>query len=233
MKISRIFAIFAFIICLFPFRALGQAAPADSAEAVEQNEKYDKYSQYLKKEVQPNVDQADKKKVIAERPDLRPEISAYEKFVSQGEGSKISQFGYDFFDKAPSTFAPADNIPVTSDYVVGPGDELVVSIWGKIDGRWQLEVSRDGNISVPKIGLINVSGLTFDQLKEVLNAEFLKYYSGFNLNVSMGSLRSIRVYVVGSARFPGAYTVSALSTMVNALFEAGGPAKTGSMPFST
>jgi len=166
---------------------------------------------------------------VQDRPALPEETSAYETFVSNYNGPRVKQFGYDFFGKAPSTFAPVDNVPVTPDYVVGPGDELLLSVWGKIDGRWTLEVSRDGSINIPKMGLVNVSGIAFRDLKEALTREISRYYTGFTLNVSMGALRSIRVYVVGAARVPGAYTVSSLSTMVNALFEAGGPAKNGSM----
>lgn len=225
MKSIRAIVAFAFSFCIFPLQAFSQTGPADLTGFPDMGQNA---SRYLKDDYQSNV-KPEKRTVLTERPELKPEVSAYETFVSKEEGPRIKQFGYDFFNKAPSTFAPADNVPVTSDYVVGPGDELVISVWGKIDGRWQLEVSRDGNISVPKIGLVNVAGLTFNQLKEVLNTEFLKYYSGFNLNISMGSLRSIRVYVVGAARVPGAYTVSALSTMISALFESGGPSKTGSM----
>lgn len=222
MKISRISAISAFIWCLFPLQGFTQTGQTDTSELFDLNRKD---SQFTRNEARPTI----RKPLPAERLALPPEISVYEVFVSKNEGPQIKQFGYEFFNKTPSTFAPADDVPVTSDYVIGPGDELVISVWGKIDGRWQLEVSRDGNISVPKIGLVNVASLTFNQLKEVLNTEFLKYYSGFNLNVSMGSLRSIRIYVVGNARVPGAYTVSALSTMISALFESGGPSKTGSM----
>lgn len=225
MKSIHAIAVFTLLFCLFPFQAFSQAGQAELTDSSDLGQKA---SRYIKDDSQSNV-KPEKRTVLTERPALAPEVSAYETFVAKEEGPKINQFGYGFFNKAPSTFAPADNVPVTSDYVVGPGDELLISVWGKIEGRWQLEVSRDGNISMPKIGLVNVAGLTFAQLKEVLNAEFLKYYSGFNLNVSMGSLRSIRVYVVGNARVPGAYTVSALSTMVSALFESGGPSKTGSM----
>ena len=141
----------------------------------------------------------------------------------------IRQFGYDLFRKPPSTFAPVDNIPVGPDYVLGPGDEIRITIWGKIEGQWSVVVDRDGNISLPKVGILGVTGLTFKELKELLHKEFSKYYTGFEMNVSMGLLRTIRVYVVGNAERPGAYTVSSLSTLVNALFEAGGPSKTGTM----
>jgi len=141
----------------------------------------------------------------------------------------LRQFGYDLFDKFPSTFAPAENVPVGPDYVIGPGDEIKTTVWGNIDGQWNLVVDRDGNISVPKLGVIGVTGLTFKELKDALYKAMSKNYTGFEMNVTMGALRTIRVYMVGNARSPGVYTVSSLSTLVNALFEAGGPSKVGTM----
>lgn len=159
--------------------------------------------------------------------------SEFEDYIS-GKASltvstNLSQFGYELFRRSPSTFAPVDNVPVGPGYVLGPGDEVKVSIWGRVEGQWDLVVDRDGNINIPKIGVLGVSGLTFSELKRLLYKQFSKYYTGFEMNVSMGSLRTIRVYVVGHARRPGAYTLSSLSTLINALFEAGGPSKTGTM----
>ena len=90
-------------------------------------------------------------------------------------------------------------------------------------------MDRDGSIAIPKIGTVGVAGLSFQELKEFLRKEISKYYTGFEMNVSLGALRSITVYVVGNARTPGAYAVSSLSTLVNALFVSGGPSKSGSM----
>ncbi|NOZ25588.1 MAG: polysaccharide export protein [Nitrospirae bacterium] len=143
--------------------------------------------------------------------------------------TNLKQFGYDLFNRPPSTFAPVDNVPVGPGYVLGPGDEIKVSIWGRVEGQWDLVVDRDGNINIPKVGMLGVAGLKFSELRRLLHKQFSKYYTGFEMNVSMGSLRTIRVYVVGNARRPGAYTLSSLSTLINALFEAGGPSKTGTM----
>lgn len=160
-------------------------------------------------------------------------LSEFEQFISGKTpltvSTDIKQFGYDLFKKPPSTFAPVEKVPVGPEYVIGPGDEIRITIWGRIEGQWNVVVDRDGNIALPKVGILGVTGLTFKELKEVLHREFSKYYTGFEMNVSMGALRTIRVYVVGNAEIPGAYTVSSLSTIVNALFEAGGPSKTGTM----
>ena len=163
----------------------------------------------------------------AERP------SVFEQFISGGisfgVSTDIKQFGYDIFRQPPSTFAPVERVPVGPDYVLGPGDEIRINVWGRIEGQWNVVVDRDGTINLPKVGTIGVTGLTFKELREMLRREFSKYFTGFEMNVSMGALRTIRVYVVGNAEKPGAYTISSLSTLINALFEAGGPSKTGTM----
>ncbi len=141
----------------------------------------------------------------------------------------IKQFGYDLFRQMPSIFAPVENVPASPDYVIGPGDEIRIAVWGKIEGQWNVVVDSNGTINLPKVGVLGVTGLTFQELKELLHKELSKYYTGFEMNVSMGNLGTIRVYVVGNAVSPGAYTISSLSTLVNALFETGGPSKTGTM----
>jgi protein involved in polysaccharide export with SLBB domain len=160
-------------------------------------------------------------------------VSKFEQFIAGESISAVStnirQFGYDLFKDASPAFVPSANVPVGPDYVVGPGDEIKITVWGKIEGGWHVTIDRDGNISLPKVGVLGVTGLTFNQLRDLLNKEFSKYYTGFEMNVSMGALRSMRVYVVGNAQNPGAYTVSALSTIVNALLQSGGPSKTGTM----
>lgn len=160
-------------------------------------------------------------------PSSSEKISEFEQFIS--ESTDIKQFGYDLFSAPLSSFAPVEEVPVGPDYVVGPGDEIRMTIWGSIEGQWTSVVDRSGMINLPKIGTIGVTGLTFDQLKQTLHKEVSKYYTGFEMNVSMGSLRTMRIYVVGNAHKPGAYTVSSLSTLISALFASGGPAKTGTM----
>lgn len=165
--------------------------------------------------------------------EARETLSEFEQFISGKAPSRIStnirQFGYDLFRKPPSTFAPSRKVPVGPGYVIGPGDEIRINVWGKIEGKWNVTVDRDGNITLPKVGVIGVTGVTFSELKELLKKELSKYYTGFEMNVSMGSLRTIRIYLVGNAKQPGAYTISSLSTLVNAFIETGGPSKTGTM----
>ena len=120
-------------------------------------------------------------------------------------------------------------VPVGPDYVVGPGDTVHIVIWGNVQGEYRLTVDRHGQISIPQIGIVHVSGLTFKQLRQVLDREFERQYTNFQMNVTLDNLRTIRVYVVGWARAPGSYEISSLSTLVNALFAAGGPSGAGSM----
>lgn len=155
--------------------------------------------------------------------------SVIERYVADYAVSGVAQFGYNLFERSAAAFAPSGSVPVGPDYVIGPGDEIRINVWGKVEGTWSPVVDRDGNISLPKVGIVGVTGLTFKQLNDFLNKEFSQYYSGFEMNVSMGTLRTIRIYMVGNARAPGAYTISSISTLVNALFESGGPSKTGTM----
>jgi protein involved in polysaccharide export with SLBB domain len=142
---------------------------------------------------------------------------------------EIKQFGYDFFKSSVTTFAPVGDVPVGPDYVIGPGDAFSVSIWGRVEGIFKVEVDRNGMIFLPKVGSIKVWGLTFSQLNEFLHSELSRYHKDFQISITMDQLRTIRVFVVGEAQVPGTYTVSSLSTMLNALSVAGGPSKRGSL----
>ncbi|MCX7919967.1 MAG: SLBB domain-containing protein [bacterium] len=143
--------------------------------------------------------------------------------------TEIQQFGYTTFQQTVSTFAPVLDVPVSEDYVIGPGDSFRITIWGRVNVTYPVAVDRNGEISVPEIGVLNVWGLTFGELKKYLNREIAKYYTDFEMTVTMDRIKTIRVYVVGEARFPGSYTVSALATLFNALYAAGGPSKQGTM----
>lgn len=143
--------------------------------------------------------------------------------------ANIGRYGMDFFKNPPSTFAPGNAVPVGPDYVIGPGDSFRIDVWGMVQGTWTVAVDRNGQVAIPTVGTLGVAGLTFDQLKGTLRRELGKYYAGFEMNVTMGQLRSIKVYVTGNAKKPGAYTVSALSTLVNALLSCGGPSDTGTL----
>jgi len=141
----------------------------------------------------------------------------------------LRQFGYELFAGAPTTFAPATDIPVSPDYIIGPGDEIRVQLYGKTNLTTGLTVDRDGVIAFPDLGPIVVAGLTFVEMKDVVQREVENRMIGVDVSVSMGRLRSIRIFVLGEVFRPGSYTVSGLSTLTNALFASGGVEKIGSL----
>jgi polysaccharide biosynthesis/export protein len=141
----------------------------------------------------------------------------------------LKPFGYDLFEGVPSTFAPVTDIQVPVDYIVGPGDRLVIQLYGNEPSRYELTVERDGRVNFPKLGPIMVSGMSFDAARDIIEQRVAKQMIGTRVSVTIGELRSIRVFVLGEAEKPGSYTVSGLSTMTNALFVSGGVKKIGSL----
>jgi protein involved in polysaccharide export with SLBB domain len=160
-------------------------------------------------------------------PPLEP--SDFQRFVQAGTGKMLPIFGIELFQDAPSTFAPAGNISVPAEYVIGPGDELVIRSTGVLDFELRPTVDRDGQVVIPKVGPVSVAGIKRADLEKHLTQHISRSFRNFNLSATLGELRSIDVYVVGQARRPGKYTVSSLATLVNALFASGGPNANGSM----
>ena len=153
----------------------------------------------------------------------------FQKFVSADIGRMLPLYGSQFFVNAPATFAPLDKVPVTPGYTIGPGDELLLRGWGSISFYLRETVDRSGNIYIPHVGLIQVAGIKFSDIRNFLDGQISNSFKKFELSVEMGHLRSIQVFVVGRTRRPGTYTISSLSSLVNALFVSGGPSNAGSM----
>jgi polysaccharide export outer membrane protein len=153
----------------------------------------------------------------------------FEQIVADTVGRPLRIFGESLFVQAPSTFAPTDRMQVPGDYVVGPDDELQIHVWGQLNADLRVVVDRSGQIYIPHIGQIPVAGVHYSELDAYLKREVMKLYRNFNLTVNIGKIRSIQVFVVGKARYPGTYTISSLSTMVNAVFASGGPTPQGSL----
>jgi len=145
------------------------------------------------------------------------------------EEEELKRYGYKLFAGIPTTFAPATDIPVPVDYLVGPGDSMQIQLLGKVNESLELSVGRDGAISFPDLGPISVSGLKFSTAKELIQQKVTDQMIGVRAVISLGELRSIRVFVLGEAFKPGSYTVSSLSTMTNALFASGGITDIGSL----
>jgi len=153
----------------------------------------------------------------------------FQKFVAVSTGILLPVFGQNLFENVPSTFAPVERIPVPADYVIGPGDELLIRVWGQVDMNYRTVVDRTGSIYLGKVGTFTVAGLKYEHLHDFLHTELSRMFKNFELSVTTGELRSIQVFVVGQVKRPGTYTVSSLSTLVDALFASGGPSKRGSM----
>jgi len=153
----------------------------------------------------------------------------FQAFLAQSVGRVLPMYGYNLFDQPPSTFAPVSNIPVPQDYVISPGDEIVLTGWGQVDINLRVTVDRNGAISLPKVGTVNVTGIKYQDLEGYLKNQIGRVFRNFQLSVSLGKLRSLQVFVVGQAKRPGVYTVSSLSTLINTLFMSGGPSPNGTM----
>lgn len=141
----------------------------------------------------------------------------------------LKPFGYDLFKRTPSTFAPTTDVPVPSDYVVGPGDQLVVQLYGNQNRTLRLAVGRDGRINVPGVGPISVGNRTFSSASTEIEQRVAAQLMGVRASVGMGDTRSIRVFVMGEAGKPGSYTISGLATVTSALYAAGGFSPIGSL----
>ncbi len=145
------------------------------------------------------------------------------------DDGKPKPFGYDVFANAPLTFAPTLDIAVPDNYVVGAGDSLSIQIFGKENFDYELAVTREGQVVIPELGAFSVSGLTFNEVKQVLAAEIKNKVLGVEVVVALSDLRSIRVFVLGDAFKPGQYVLSSLSSITHALFAAGGISDIGSL----
>jgi polysaccharide export outer membrane protein len=143
--------------------------------------------------------------------------------------SDLKIFGHSVFAGAPTTFAPATDIPVPMEYIVGPGDNIKLHMYGKLNSQVTLTVDREGTIMIPEVGPLQVSGVSFQQLREMIDQAVKERALGINVITTLGELRSVRVFILGEANRPGSYTVSALSTITNALFVSGGISETGSL----
>jgi len=141
----------------------------------------------------------------------------------------LTQFGYDFFDSTPPAFLPLTDVPVGDDYLIGPGDVFLINLWGHVEARYKAKVSPEGTIVLPRLGSLTVAQLTFKETRDLLKSKFKEYYPDFSMSVTMDRLKTIQVFVVGEVEHPGTYSISGLSTVIDALYAAGGPRKTGSL----
>jgi hypothetical protein len=154
--------------------------------------------------------------------------SQFQRFVQESTGRLLPHFGVELFDNLQA-YATDAAAPAPAEYVLGHGDEVRIQIWGSVDYAGSHTLDRNGQISLPKIGTLNLSGVQVKDLEASLRQRVATVFNNVTLTASLGKLRGITVYVVGQAQQPGTYNLSSLSTLVNAVFASGGPGVNGSM----
>lgn len=142
---------------------------------------------------------------------------------------KLELFGYDLFAGEPSSMAPIGDIPAPADYMMGPGDELNIEIFGKDNNSYSFIVKRDGSIDLPRLGPVMIAGQTYSQVQESLTAFIKSKIIGVEVTISLGKFRTMQVFVLGDAYKPGTYVLSSLATVTQALRAAGGIDTLGSL----
>jgi len=170
------------------------------------------------------------------------EITSLDKFGLEGKTAVQASdekplFGYDFFSNPNISFTPNSNLATPSTYELGPGDEILIDIWGAAENNYKLQVNREGAIRIDNVGPVYISGLSINKAKEKIISYLRKIYSGIGAasdsydkvyaDVSLIGVRTVQVNIIGEVKVPGTYSVSGLSSVLNALYAAGGPTEKG------
>lgn len=148
----------------------------------------------------------------------------------------LEYFGYNLFKNIPSSFEPSEIGPIDPGYLIGPGDNLRLSMWGAAELQYLLEVDKQGNVFIPTAGQIFVSGISYESLQKKLTAYLSQFYEGLTsdpptifLDVSLSKLKPIKIFITGEVGQPGGYNISSFATVFNALYAVGGPLTSGSL----
>ena len=160
---------------------------------------------------------------------LEQEQSRLQARAAHPDSAQVELFGYNLFARGGSTNEIPQNLALPEDYKLGPGDNLIVNLWGKVEQEYNLTVDRQGAVFIPKIGEVAVWGQTLQQAERRLRDKLGTGFSDFQMTLSLGKLKSMQVFVFGEVKFPGSYSVNSLSTMFSALYLAGGPTDRGSL----
>jgi protein involved in polysaccharide export with SLBB domain len=153
----------------------------------------------------------------------------FQKYVLQTTGQTLPLYGAEFFENLNNNNGHFSRSPVSDDYALGAGDQLLIRVWGSTSTEATVSIDRQGSISFPKLGTLKLAGVKAGQMDAVVKAFFSKFYKDIEVSVSLGKLRKITVFVVGQARNPGSYSLTGQSTLTSALFASGGPNASGSL----
>lgn len=154
--------------------------------------------------------------------------NAFESYVKAVTGKELCRFGFQASFGNAAFFEPPPLALVPEDYVLGPGDEVFVRIWGSVEQDFAAVLDRSGNVVIPKVGPVKLAGTTYGQAPKVVRSAVRKMYSDFDVSITLGQLRGIRVYITGFAERPGAITVSNFASLSSVVFASGGPSSSGS-----
>ena len=169
-------------------------------------------------------------KVVEQRPEAANAVDSEQfDWLKPEQDKELKRFGLELFAGSPTTFAPISDVPVPADYTVGAGDELVIQLFGKENTTHRLRVNRAGIINFPSLGPVQVAGMTFSEVRDSLNQRVQEQMIGVRSDISLGEMRTMQVFVMGDAYKPGAYTVSALSTISQAIYYSGGFSDSGAL----
>ncbi|SUP91927.1 OtnA protein [Vibrio owensii] len=166
--------------------------------------------------------------VIAPRPEVSNANQTNQADLTK-EDEELKRFGLELFAGSPTTFAPVGDVPVPADYTVGSGDEIVIQLFGKENTTHRLRVNRAGTINFPSLGPVQVAGMSFSDVRDSLNQRVKEQMIGVRSDISLGEMRTMQVFVMGDAYKPGAYTVSALTTISQAIYYSGGFGESGAL----
>ncbi|HHX8335469.1 TPA: SLBB domain-containing protein [Vibrio diabolicus] len=203
-----------------------QNLPADQQQALAS-----KYGFSIPSSSSSNKSPYENPQVIKPRSESSGTISSNveEEWLKKGEQEELKRFGLDLFSGSPSTFAPISDVPVPANYTVGAGDEIIVQLFGKENETHRLRVNRAGTINFPSLGPVNVAGMHFSDVRDSLTQRVKEQMIGVRSDISLGELRTMQVFVMGDAYKPGAYTVSALTTISQAIYYSGGFGESGAL----
>ena len=196
-------------------QALLESLPADQRDGIMSKIQR---AQGLQEEIE---DAFEEKETLVQRPELEE--------LDEDEVCLDCIYGYDFFKYSPTTFAPIQNSPVSSSYILGPGDKLRINYFGNEESQNESYISREGFVILPLIGPVNLIGLTFEEATAYIKKQVSQKLIGIDVTISLSELRSISVFILGEAYKPGKYTLSGLSSITNALFVSGGVNEKGSL----